>query len=152
MLVDFYEFDKQPEYIITAGFVIQKLTRPYMRVWGDGWSGKVPPHFYHYYRDMGFSPTEDRQDIVILSFVMPAEINQGYHSMGRQVISKFNGIKIHSINDILRAQQSNMMSRFDTIEFEQDYPTVVIDRSQLEEANAFIAKTYGIKKLQNVNP
>lgn len=152
MLVNYHEFDTQPEYIITGGYVIQKLTRPYLKIWGENWQAKVPPHLYHYYRDLAFNPTEDRQDIVILSFVLPADINQGYHSMGRLVITKYNGIKIHSINDVLRAQESNMMSRFDTIEFEHDSPTVVIDRAQLQQANAFIAETYGVDKLKNINP
>jgi S1-C subfamily serine protease len=150
MLVNYHEYDTQPEYIVTAGYVIQKLTRPYMKVWGDSWTGKVPPHLYHYYRDMAFSPSPDRTDIVILSFVLPADINQGYHSMGRQVISMINGKKIHSFKDVPVALKGNMMSMFDTIEFEHDYPTVVIDRSQLNDANTFIAKTYGIQKQKNI--
>ncbi len=152
MLVNYHEYDTQPEYIVTAGYVIQKLTRPYLKIWGDNWTGKAPPHLYHYFRDMAFSPTEDRSDIVILSFVLPADINQGYHSMGRQVISKINGKKIHAIKDVPAALKGNMMSRFDTIEFEHDYPTLVIDRAQLDDANNFIAQTYGIQKQKNINP
>jgi hypothetical protein len=151
MLVDFYEYDKQPEYIVTAGYVIQKLTRPYLKIWGDNWQGKCPPHLYHYYRDLAFIPTEDRQDIAVLSFVLPADINQGYHSMGRQVISKINGKKIHSFKDIPKAMKANMTSKFTTIEFEHDYPTVVIDRAELSAADTFIAKTYGIQKMKNVS-
>jgi hypothetical protein len=150
MLVDFYEFDTQPEYIITAGMVIQKLTRPYLMIWGESWQGKCPPHLYHYYRDLAFNPTKDRTDIVVLSYVLPADINQGYHSMGRQVISKINGKKIHSIKDVPAALKTGMMSKFTTIQFEHDYPTVVIDRSKLTEADMFIAKTYGIQKLKNI--
>lgn len=150
MLVDYYEYDKQPEYIVTGGYVIQKLTRPYLQIWGDSWQGKCPPHLYHYYRNMSFNPTEDRQDIAVISFVLPAEINQGYHSMGRQVISKINGKKIHAFSDIPDALEANMMSKFTTIEFEHDYPTVVIDRSKIQEADYFMAKTYGIQKLKNI--
>ncbi|MBW8015951.1 MAG: PDZ domain-containing protein [Planctomycetes bacterium] len=150
MLVDYHEYGLQPEYIITAGFVIQKLTRPYLKIWGDGWSGKVPPHLYHYYRDTAFNPTKDRQDIAVLSYVLPADINQGYHSLGRLVISKINGKVIKSFKDVPAALKAATMSRFNTIEFEHDYPTVVIERAKLEEANAFIAKTYRIQKLKNI--
>lgn len=151
MLVDYYEYDKQPEYIVTGGYVIQKLTRPYLRIWGEKWQGNAPPHLYHYYRDMAFNPTEDRKDIVVLSMVIPADINLGYHSMGRQIISKFNGMEITCIEDILQAQKLNAPARYDVVEFEHDYPTLVIDRSKLPEADMFIAKTYGIQNLVNIN-
>ena len=29
MLVPFYEYGEQPEYVVTGGFVFQKLTRPF---------------------------------------------------------------------------------------------------------------------------
>ena len=151
MLVDYYEYGKQPEYIVVGGFVLQKLTRPYLKIWGDGWQGKAPPHLYHYYRDMAFNPTDERKDVVVLSFVMPAEINQGYHSLGRQVVSKINGTKIRRMSDIPKALDASMMVKFHTIELEHDYPTVVIDRSKLEMSDRFIAKTYGVSKMANIN-
>jgi len=150
MLIDFHEYDKQPEYIITGGYLIQKLSRPYMKIWGDNWEGKAPPHLYQYFRDKAFSPTKERQDIVVLSFVLPAEINQGYHAMGRQVITKINGMKINSFKEVPAALKAGMMSKFTTIEFEHDNPTVVIDRSKLDETDHFIAKRYGIQKLKNI--
>ena len=104
MLVPFYGYDKQPEYIVTAGFVFQKLTRNYLMQWGGDWQGKVPPHLNHYYRDMSFMPNDERRDIVILSFVLPDDVNQGYHRLGRIVVSKFNGMEIRSIGDILTAK------------------------------------------------
>jgi len=36
------------------------------------------------------------------------------------------------------------------IEFEHSNPTVVIDRSQLAQANAQISQRYGIEKLFNI--
>ena len=39
MLVPYYRYDSKPEYIVTGGFVIQKLTRDYLRIWGEDFSG-----------------------------------------------------------------------------------------------------------------
>ena len=78
MLVPYYEYGQQPEYVVTGGFVFQKLTRPYLTNWGKDWDGKVTPHLLHYLRDMAFKPTAQRRDIVILSYVLPAQINLGY--------------------------------------------------------------------------
>jgi hypothetical protein len=146
MLVPYYEYDNAPEYIVMGGFVLQRLTRDYLQMWGDEFAGKVPPHLYHYYRDKAFKPTDERKNIVILSYVLPHDINLGYQRLGRAVVSKFNGMEISDISDILDAKKLNPDSKFDVIELEMDYPTVVIDRSELAAADMMIAKRYGIRQ------
>jgi len=151
MLVPYHEYDQQPEYIITGGFILQKLTREYLKRWGDDWTGKVTPHLYHYYRDFAFKPTSERNNIVILSYVLPAEINLGYNDLRQIVVKKFNGMTIRTIADILTAQKLNPESSYDVIEFEMDNPVIVIPREQLPAADMFISKRYGIQKLLNIN-
>jgi hypothetical protein len=152
MLVPYHEYDKQPEYVVTAGFLLQKLTREYMLEFGDDLAGEAPSHLYHYYRDLAFKPAAERKEIVILSYVLPAQINLGYTGLGQLVISKFNGMKISSVADILKAQKLNPDSKYDVIEFELDSPVIVIAREQLVVANQFVSRNYGIQKLSNVNP
>ncbi len=151
MLVPYHEYDKQPEYVVTGGFVLQKLTREYLAQWGDDWPGKVSPQLYHYYREQSFKPTSERRDIVILSFVLPMNINLGYSNLGQVVVKKFNGMTISSISDILTAQKLNPESKYDVIEFEMDHPAVVIPREQLPMADMFIQRNYGIQKLKNID-
>jgi hypothetical protein len=151
MLVPYHEYDRQPEYIITGGFVLQKLTRPYLAKWGNNWRGKSPSQLYNYYSNMAFKPTDERRDIVILSYVLSAKINLGYADLGQIVVSKFNGMPICSIEDILTAQKLNPDSKYDVIEFELDNPKVVIPREQLPAADALISSSYGIRKLVNIN-
>lgn len=150
MLVPFYEYGRQQKYIVTGGFVFQKLTRPYLANWGKGWQGRVTPHLYHYYRDMAFKPTAERSEIVILSYVLPAEINLGYKDLGQIVVRKLNGMEIRCIEDVVAAQKLNSDAAFDVVEFELDNPTVVIPRDQLAAANALIASNYGISQLANL--
>ncbi len=150
MLVPYYEF-AQPEYIVTAGYILQKLTRQYMAERGDGWTGKVSPHIYNYYRSDAFKPTDERRDIVVLSYVLPADINLGYKDLGQIVLEKFNGKVIRSIEDVLEAQKLNPDSEFDVLEFEMDNPVVVIPRKQLKAADMMIGRNYGVRKLVNVN-
>ena len=150
MLVPYYEFDRQPKYIVTAGFVLQRLTRPYLMKWGGDWQGKVDPHIFHYLRDMAYKPSADRREIVILSHVIPADINLGYHGIRQEVLKTVNGKTITCLADVLEAQKLNPDSKFDVIEFEHSNPTVVIDRSQLAQADALIAQRYGIEKLANL--
>ncbi len=152
MLVPYNEFDRQPEYVVTAGFVLQKLTREYLLEFGDNPSGEAPPHLYGYYRDSAFKPAAERKDIVVLSYVLPAQINLGYSGLGQMVVSKFNGMTIRSIADIPAAQKLNPDSKYDVIEFELDSPAVVIPREQLAEGDTFVVRSYGVTKLSNINP
>lgn len=151
MLVPYYDYDSAPEYIVMGGFVLQELTRDYLEMWGDEFAGKAPPHLYHYYRDMTFKPTDERKSIVILSYVLPHDINLGYQRLGRAVVSKFNGMQVSDISDILEAKKLNPDSKFDVIEFEMDHPTVVIDRSELAAADIMIARRYGVRQPARIN-
>ncbi|MBN1845397.1 MAG: hypothetical protein JW810_06905, partial [Sedimentisphaerales bacterium] len=105
MLVPFYQFDRQPEYIVTGGFVFQKLTVPYLKRWGANWEGKVDPHLYHYLKTQAYKPTDQRRDIVILSHVLPADFNQGYHELRYEVVRRVNGRDIATLGDILTAKK-----------------------------------------------
>lgn len=151
MLIPYHEYDHQPEYVVTGGYVLQKLTRQYLTLWGDDWAGKVSPHLYHYYRDFAYKPAPERSDIVILSYVLPSPISLGYHDLRQIVVSKFNGMPIRSIADILEAQKLRPDSKYDVIEFEMDNPIIVIPRDQLAQADQFISRNYGVTQLKNVN-
>jgi len=152
MLVPYHEFDRQPEFVVISGFVFQKLTREYLAEFGRDIAGESPSHLYHYYRDLAFKPTEERHNIVVLSYVLPSQFNLGYAGVGQSVVSKFNGMKISSIKDVLTAQKLNPNSKFDVIEFELEDPVVVISRSQIPIANSFATQNYGVSKLSNIDP
>ena len=147
MTVPFYQYGKQPEYVIQAGYVFMNLTRDYLSMWGDDWAGKVPPHLYHYYRDLSFKPTDDRNEIVVLSYALPDEVNLGYQQLSRLVVSTVNGQKVKSLKDILDAAESSDNNDYIVIEFEMDSPTLVISKDTLASSNARIAQMYGIPKL-----
>ncbi len=152
MLVPYYEYDQQPEYVVVSGFVFQKLTREYLAEFGPDMAGSAPSNLYYYYLESAFKPTDQRKNIVVLSFVLPNEFNVGYARLGQLVVSKYNGMTVRSIKDILEAQKLNPDSPFDVVEFEMDSPTVVIARSQIPAANAFVTASYGVRKLVNINP
>jgi len=150
MLVPYYEYDKQGEYIVIGGFIFQKLTRKYFQAWGNEWKGRVDPHLYHYYRDMAFKPDSERRDVVILSRVLPAQINLGYQDLKQIVVSKYNSMNIHSIKDIIEAKKLDPEGKFEVIEFENNNPTVVLPREQLAMSDSLIGQLYGIEKMQNI--
>ncbi len=151
MLIPYQLYDQRPEYIIHGGFVFQQLTRDYLTAWGKDWMGSVPPQLMDYYLKDSFNPTETRKEVVILSYVLPAQINLGYHQLRQLVVKSCNGMKINALSDILEARELNPDSAFDIIEFEQPNPTVVIPREGLDMHNQFIQQNYGVQKLVHFN-
>ncbi|MBN1124468.1 MAG: hypothetical protein JXA82_05630 [Sedimentisphaerales bacterium] len=151
MLIPYYEYDISPEYIVIGGYIFQKLTRNYLSMWGEDWSGKVPPHLYHYYRQAMFNPSEDRKDIVLLSYVFPHQINLGYHSLGRLVVKECNGTPIRQLSDILLAIKTAKPGLYHTFSFEQDNPTIIIPRDSLDLANTQISALYGVEQLSRIH-
>ena len=150
MLIPYYSYGKQPEYIVLGGFVFQQLSRDYLTLWGSDFSGKVPPHLYNYYSQKSFKPTPQQQDIVILSYVLPIQSNQGYQQLSRIVVDSINGQQISSMSDINTAINKTSESGLIEIAFEMDNPTVVIPSDGLPMANAQASQLYGIPKLSNI--
>lgn len=150
MLIPCYDYDQQPEYYVVGGYVFQKLTRDYFKLWGENWSGKAPPHLMNYYLNQAFCPTDERKEIILLSYVLPAPINLGYQELGRLVVSKWNGVTINTFEDIEKAQLLNPDQPFDVVEFEMDNPKIIIPRQYLAPMDEQIAKIYGIQKMKNI--
>lgn len=150
MLVPWYEFDSQPRYFIIGGCILQRLTKTYLAARGNDWAGKVEPHIYNYLLNEAFKPTDKRKEIVVLSYVLPANINLGYHSLDQLVVDKINGMQIGSMKDIPAALALNPEAKYDLIEFELNQPKIVLDRTAMQTADSAIAKNYGIDKPVNI--
>jgi hypothetical protein len=150
MLVPYYIYGKQPEYFVTGGYIFQGLNRDYLGMWGSEMSGNAPPHLYHYQKDLSYKPSQEREDIVILSYVLPAEINLGYQQLSQLVVDSVNGTKITSMKhfaDTVTAAGNNDVLE---ITFEMDSPVLIIPKPQLTSSNAQIARLYGISKTMNL--
>jgi hypothetical protein len=151
MAIPYYQYDEQPQYLITGGFMFQQITRQYLRIWGADWESKTSVLLANYNRTIAFNPTDDRKELIILSYVLPAPINQGYQNLRFLVLKSVNGTPITKISDIASAKLNKPESPYDIYEFEGNNPTVVISRTQAQQTEAIIARNYGITQLSNIH-
>ncbi len=149
MLVPYYQRSKQPKFIIRGGFVFEQLTRPYLKLWGSDWRGSVSPYLLDIYKRLSFKPTPERKEVIILSQVIPDDINVGYQQLAGLVVSKINNKNIGSMDDVFDALNGDSIDGFDIVEFELDYPTIVIDRAKAAIADMNISQRYRIPQMQN---
>ena len=136
-------YDKQPEYLIFGGLVFIALNRNYIHSPGN----LLPPLAYeHWYREVE-RPNTRRQQVVILTHVLPASVNSGYTNLHNFIVSSLNHEPVNSLSHL--DQMLNKMPR-ETVHvvFEskwQSMPLVLNFKESLEQHNS-ILKRYGIEE------
>ena len=135
-------YDKRPEYLIFGGLVFIALNRNYIHSPGN----LQPPLAYeHWYREVE-RPNTRRQQVVILSHVLPASVNSGYTNLENFIVSNFNQKPVNSLahlDQILKQMPSETLH----VVFEskwQSIPLVLNFKESLEQHNS-ILRRYGIK-------
>lgn len=98
-------------YYIHGGLVFQPLTYEYLDVWKDRIDARLVGHARY-----GL-PTEERDEIVVLSQVLAHDVNVGYHDAVMLVVSRINGTAIRNLGDVPDAFE-RPTGRFHVIEVE----------------------------------
>ncbi|OQX05910.1 MAG: peptidase S1 [Thiothrix lacustris] len=134
LLVKPNQYDKQPTYFIFGGLVFMPLNQDVIDSM-DGTPARIGALTYE-------SPDEKRSEAVILTKVLPADINKDYHHDSNLLIEKVNGDSIRDFNDFYQKVQS---SSTDYITLEtSDHYQLVIDRKEAIERQPKILAQYGV--------
>ncbi|MDQ5769082.1 S1C family serine protease [Thiothrix subterranea] len=134
LLVKPNQYDKQPTYFIFGGLVFMPLNQDVIDSM-DGTPARIGALTYE-------SPDEKRSEAVILTKVLPADINKDYHHDNNLLIEKVNGESIRDFNDFYQKIQS---SNTDYITLEtSDHYQLVIDRKEAIERQPKILAQYGV--------
>jgi hypothetical protein len=141
-LVPNQSFDQTPQYVLAGGFVFVPLTNDYLRSWGTDWHQHAPFRLFYY--NMG-KVTPDHPERVVLSQVLPDQVNLGYESLRNTVIDKINGLNIRQISDVVTALKSPI-NGFDVFTFASGEPVheAVLDAAALDGANLNIMARFHI--------
>lgn len=98
------QYDRPPPYVCFAGLVFVSATRNFLGTWGRQWSRSIPFYLrYLYAHSMKLNEDRQRKEYVVLSAIMPDEINSYADPFKNQVLDSINGVKIHGLNDVQRA-------------------------------------------------
>ena len=136
-------YDKRPEYLIFGGLVFITLNRNYIHSPGN----LLPPLAYeHWYREVE-RPNTRRQQVVILTHVLPASVNSGYTSLQNFIINSLNHEKVNSLSHLDQMLKKMPLETVHVV-FEskwQSLPLVLNFKESLEQHNS-ILKRYGIEE------
>ncbi|MBI5245260.1 MAG: trypsin-like peptidase domain-containing protein [Elusimicrobia bacterium] len=140
-LVDGPFYDVKPSYYIFAGLVFTPVTRNYIGLWNPN---NVPTSLKHLQEYI--YPTAERQQAVVLAYVLPHDANTGYHDFRSIVVESINGIHISEMKDIVTAIQKPQGSfhviRTDSV---TDFGgKIILNAEQAEKAHKEILSQHGI--------
>lgn len=142
-LVPRERFDGPPAYLMAGGLVFQPLAQPFLRGWGDDWR-KFAPFRLQYYQ---YAPAPDgRESLVVLSGVLPDEINLGYQDAGMLVVDKVNGRVIATLADLREAlgtPQDGGVHRFEFMPG-RNLQRLYLDATTLDAATKRVVEAYGL--------
>lgn len=142
-------YDKPPEYFIFGGAVFMPLTLNYLESWGGDWYLNTVdylsyPLIFDNWR------TEDREEIVVLTFMLPAEVNTGYESLQNEIIETVDGVRVRDFAQFVELVDSGAG---EFLEFTTNLGNVIIlDREAAEMSNPSIMGRYGIPTDRIVEP
>ena len=141
MVVSGKIYDTPPEYFIFGGAVFMPLTLNYLEEWGSDWrlyaiEYLTYPFLFDNWR------TEDREEIVIHTYMLPAEVNTGYENFYNEIIRMVDGTPVRSFSQFVELVDSGT-GQF--LELTTNLGNIIIlDREKAITVNDEILDRYGI--------
>ena len=146
-LVPRQQYDIKPSYYIYGGFVFMPLTRNYLMMWDDPITD-APSKFLTLYKHGKLQSINN--EIVVLSQVLPGEVNKGYHNYSDLIITHVDGNRINNLKNLIQIVENNREKEF--VEFETKEGTkFVLDRKQAQADLPDILKTYNVPNDRSEN-
>lgn len=146
-LVPLEQYDVRPTYYIYGGLVFSPLTVNYLKTWGGTWFANAPKNLVSSFQFDQLTKVGEK--IVVLTRVLPDEVNKGYHNSGDYRIVKVNGQPINNLKDLVRIVEEGNEP---FVSFTDRWgASVVLDRKAVEARNGEILEKYRIKSDRSDN-
>lgn len=136
-LVQREQYDKYPRFFIYGGFVFTPLTKNYLSAGYSYFSNSsdLSKLLYEW-------PQKNKDEVVIISQVLAADFNKGYHDLSDWPIEKVNGESFKNFDEFY-ALMTKSAGKFVKLENEHGYE-VVIDRELAHNKSQLILERYHI--------
>lgn len=134
LLVKPNQYDKQPSYFIFGGFVFMPLNQDVIDAM-ESLPARIGALTYE-------SPDDKRSEAVIMTKVLPADINKDYHHDTDLLVETINGESFRDFKDFYHKMQA-ATGDFITLGTADDYQ-IVIDRKEALASQSGILARYGV--------
>jgi PDZ domain len=129
-------------HIFYGGLLVQELSRPYLREWGNNWPSDAPQNLVPLDVFQNEEPG-DRRRYVILSGILPSEQTIGAESHVNHVIERINGTRIRSLEDVTEARK-HPANGFHRVDFDGAGGSIFLEAATLDSEERRLKAQYGI--------
>ncbi len=149
-VIEPYIVDRAPRFAIVGGFVLQELSRQYLKEWGNDWEKKAPNQFvYLDQMQHELFKGDGPKKIVFVSRVLPTGATVGYEDLGMLIVTKINDVALQSLSDVPAAlAKSN--DGLHKVEFDGEPTTIYLDAKAVSEEGEALRKKYRLPTLQHL--
>lgn len=138
------QYDRPPPYVCFAGLVFTPATRNFLETWGPRWLREIPFYLrYLFTHSVQLNTDRQRREYVVLSGIMPDEVNSYAQEFKNHVVESIDGIKIHGLDDVHNVFKQTT-SRFFTIKFMGNNRILPIDAKAARLRHQPILEKYHI--------
>lgn len=131
-----------PNYLFFGGLLMQELSRPYLREWGNNWGADAPQNLVALDVFQSEDPEQGRH-YVILSGLLPSEQTLGSEALTQRLIERINGRRILSLEDVIEARK-HPLNGYHRIDLEGDPGPIFLDAATLDAEQARLMGEYGL--------
>ena len=123
-----------PKYFVYGGLVFTPLSMNYLSSAGATGAdeGSAEMIYELNYRQQE-APDKARTEPIVLSAVLPHQVNANFGTRGRSLVDKINGIRIEKLTDVIRAFEQNK-EEYHTIEFSPSHTLEALKREDADRA------------------
>ncbi|MFZ4763973.1 MAG: trypsin-like peptidase domain-containing protein [Roseimicrobium sp.] len=137
------EYGKRPRYVLYAGLLFQPMNRNLMDAHG------IRDPFVSYWFS-NFLPKElykERSEPVILTTILPDEVNSYLAGYQHSIVDEINGVKITSLRDVANAlKKKEGDGKFVVIKLMDKNRPLALRRDLADEAHPHIMRNYDVRQ------
>ena len=165
-LVPLEKIGDRPRYIINGGFLFQELSLNYLQMWGKNWDSRAPMRLRLFLENKRSLNTflKSKKDtknksikknfnsrIVLVTKVIPDEINIGYQKISNAIVLKINNKEIDSLEDVDKAflDPDGIFHRIDFLPGSHRL-SAILPVKILNESNQRIQNNFSIPNLKSL--
>jgi hypothetical protein len=138
------QFDAPPRYFVYGGLTFVVLSRDVLETWGSNWISEMPDHLrYLFIHVMDLNRDPRRKEYVILSEILPDEVNTYAGPYEHRVLEAVNGEPIYRLEDVPPALEK-AKDGYAVFTFMDRKRPLVLDAAQAAERTEPVLENYNV--------
>ena len=134
-------YDVNPTYYVYGGLVFCPLTLNYILAMDSDWNDWRLSNVLNYFSNKRLS--KEGEEVVIITKVLPSDINNGYQGFINDRVVEVNGERILNLLDLIGMIERSSDKAFVNLKTESGR-IMALDRRQAEKEQSDILRTYRI--------